>query len=71
MADDGLRALEAELGGSAPAGIARLSGPQLLTLAGAVREARRRQAAELEAAGTRALSHVPRLLRAPVRKVLG
>ncbi len=66
----GLRALEAELRATAPQAIAQLSEAHLHDLAQAVRDARRRQAAELAAAGEKALGHVPRLLRAPVRMVL-
>jgi hypothetical protein len=65
-----LRALEAELRAPAPEGLKRLSDQQLQDLAAAVQNARRRQAAELTAAGDKALGHVPRLLRAPVRRVL-
>ncbi len=65
-----MRALEAELRVCAPAAITQLSEAQLGDLASAIREARRRQAAELSAAGERAIGHVPRLLRAPVRRVL-
>jgi hypothetical protein len=70
VAGKGLRALEAELRASAPEGVKRLSEAQLHDLAAAVRDARRRQAAELTAAGEKALGHVPRLLRTPVRRVL-
>jgi hypothetical protein len=71
VADDGLRALEAQLGGRAPAGIRRLDEERLRDLADALADARHRQAAELAAAGERAFGHIPRLLRGPVRKVLG
>jgi hypothetical protein len=67
VAGKGLRALEAELRAPAPQA---LSEAQLQDLAAAIRDARRRQAAELTAAGEKALSHIPRLLRAPVRRVL-
>ena len=67
----GLAALEAELGAKPHPGLARLDGAQLDDLAEAIAGARRRQAAEIEAAGDRALSHIPRLLRGPIRKVLG
>ena len=40
-------------------------------LADSVQAARRRQAAELAAAGEQALGHVPRLLRGPIRKIVG
>jgi hypothetical protein len=71
MSNVGLKALERQLGAAAPAGLARLSSAQLEDLAGAVAEARHRQAAELQAAGDQALRHIPRLLRIAIRKVLG
>lgn len=71
MAGKALQALEAELRASAPESLGRLSDQQLQDLAQAIRDARHRQAAELTAAGDKALGHVPRLLRAPVRRVLG
>jgi ribosomal 50S subunit-associated protein YjgA (DUF615 family) len=66
-----LAALEAQLGSEPPAGLARLSEDELNDLATAIRDARRRQAAEIEAAAERALGYVPRLLRGPIRKVVG
>ena len=71
MATDGLRMLETQLGARLPKGVRGLSHEQLRDLATAVSGARRRQAAELNAAGDKALGHIPRLLRGPVRKVLG
>lgn len=71
MADNGLKALEAELGGQPPAGLARLTETQLTELATAVRDARHRQAAQLAAASDQSLQHIPRLLRLPIRKVVG
>jgi hypothetical protein len=71
VAGKALRALEVELRASAPESLKRLSDQQLQDLASAVRDARHRQAAELMAAGDKALGHVPRLLRGPVRRVLG
>jgi hypothetical protein len=71
MSDDGLHALEAELRASAPKGLRGLTEADLRDLAGAVAAARHRQAAELQAAGDQALRHIPRLLRGPIRKVLG
>jgi hypothetical protein len=71
MGEDGLRALQAELRAVPPAGLASLSNEQLNDLAAAVRDARRRQAAELQAAGDQALRHIPKLLRGPIRKVVG
>jgi hypothetical protein len=71
MPPSGLEGLEAELGDSLPAGLSALSDEQLGDLAQAVKDARRRQAAALAAAGERALEHIPRLLRGPVRRVVG
>jgi len=68
---DGLRALEEQLRAPAPAGLAHLTDQQLRDLAVTVRDARRRQAAELATAGEQALAHIPRLLRGPLRKALG
>lgn len=67
----GLSALEAQLRGPAPAGVKRLTESQLQVLAEAIRDARHRQGAELAAAGDKALALVPRILRGPVRRVLG
>jgi hypothetical protein len=67
----GLASLEAELGSAAPSGLARLDADELKDLASAVRDARRRQAAEIDAAADRALGFVPRLLRGPIRRVVG
>jgi hypothetical protein len=69
MEEDGLKALEAQLGAAAPAGIARLSTGQLRALSDAVENARHRQAAELAAASNQAVQHIPRLLRLPIRKL--
>jgi hypothetical protein len=70
-AEPGLAALEAQLGGPPPDGLMQLSDDQLRDLAQAIADARRRQAAEIEAAGEQALKHIPRLLRVPIRRVLG
>jgi hypothetical protein len=71
MAEDhGLRELQAQLRATPAAGLARLSDAQLGELARAVRDARRRQAAELEAAADQALRHIPKLLRGPIRRVM-
>lgn len=66
-----LQALEHQLGGSVPPAVAALEDAELTTLAGAVGAARRRQAAELAAAGDKALGLVPRLLRGPVKRMFG
>jgi hypothetical protein len=71
VSEDGLEALEHQLGGPVPAGLTRLAPAELSHLAGAVQAARRRQAAELHAAGEQALGLVPRLLRGPIRRVIG
>jgi hypothetical protein len=71
MTDDGLTELRRQLGGTVPDGMTRLSDAELRDLAAAVREARHRQTAALAASGERALEHVPRLLRGPIRKVVG
>jgi hypothetical protein len=71
LTGDGLRALEQELGGDVPLGLAELHSEHLQDLADAIAQARRQQAAEIAAAGDRALSHVPRLLRLAIRKVAG
>lgn len=71
MKRDRLAALEAQLGEPAPEALSGLSDAQLENLAAAVRDARHRQAAELAAAGEQAFSAVPRLLRVPIRRILG
>lgn len=69
--DAARRALEAQLGASAPEGLLALSEAELNDLAEAIQAARRRQTASLAEAGERALNRIPRLLRGPVRKVVG
>jgi len=64
-------ALTARLGTEPPAGLRKLTGAQLTDLTTAVSDARRRQGQALAAAGERALAHVPRLLRGPVRRIVG
>ncbi|MEO6859266.1 MAG: hypothetical protein ABI323_11895 [Solirubrobacteraceae bacterium] len=64
-------ALCTRLGGDAPEGLRALSAAQLKDLNKAISEARRRQGHALAAAGDRALSHVPRVLRGPIRKITG
>ena len=67
----GRDALEAQLGGRVAPGLVGVSDECLADLADAVAAARRRQAAEIAAAGDKALAHVPRLLRVAIRKVAG
>jgi hypothetical protein len=71
MSENGLSKLRAQLRAEPPAGLAQLADEDLERLADAVAAARRRQAAELEAAGEAAFRYVPRLLRGPMRKLLG
>ena len=63
--------LTAQLRGRIPPALSGVDDESLADLASAVAEARRRQAAEIAAAGDQALSHVPRLLRVAIRKVVG
>jgi hypothetical protein len=63
--------LAARLGTEPPAGLRELTGAQLTDLTTAVSDARRRQGQALAASGERALGHIPRLLRAPVRRIVG
>src|SRR5206468_11940821 len=59
----GREALEAQLGGRDLPALEGVPSERLDDLADAVAAARRRQAAEIAAAGDHALSHIPRLLR--------
>jgi hypothetical protein len=69
--DAAIQALRKQLGDAPPLGLSTLSDEQLRDLAAAIEDARHRQAAALEEAGERALARIPRLLRRPVRKVVG
>ncbi len=71
MPDDAFTALRAELGDTAPDSLRTLSDAELADLSSALADARHRQAAALAAAGDRALSHIPRLLRGPIKRVVG
>ncbi|HEY1712437.1 MAG TPA: hypothetical protein VGG07_06020 [Solirubrobacteraceae bacterium] len=71
MPQDAFTALSAQLRGSVPDGLRGLSDDELADLAAAVADARHRQAAALSEAGDRALSHIPRLLRGPIKRVVG
>jgi len=68
---DAFTALSAQLRGSTPESLRELSDSELSDLADAVADARHRQAAALGEAGDRALSHIPRLLRGPIKRVVG
>jgi hypothetical protein len=63
--------LRSELGGEVPKGLSRLADDELGELTEAIRAARHRQSQALAQAGERALGHIPRLLRVPIRRVLG
>jgi hypothetical protein len=71
MSTDRLKSLDEQLGAPAPRTLAELTDAQIRDLADLVRAARHRQAAELAASGDQALRHIPKLLRGPVRKVVG
>ena len=66
-----MKDLEAQLGSSPPAGLARLDADELADLTSAMRDARRRQAAEIDAVADRAFGFIPRLLRGPIRRIVG
>lgn len=66
-----LAALGSQLGAPPPPSLARLDDAQLSDLVEAIGEARRRQAAELAAAGEQAFRLLPRVLRGPIRRLMG
>jgi hypothetical protein len=68
---DAFTSLSAQLRGPAPAGLRELSEDELADLAAALADARHRQAAALAEAGDRALGHIPRLLRGPIKRIVG
>ena len=63
-------ALAAELQGAALPSLDALSDAELGILVRSIRDARRRQQQHLSTAFEAALTHVPLLLRGPVRKIL-
>ena len=69
--EDALLALRKQLAAAPPPAVAQLGADELRHLSEAIAAARHQQAAELAKAGEKALGHIPKLLRAPVRKVLG
>jgi hypothetical protein len=71
VAEDGRRALEAQLRAPVPDGLRTLTDDELHQLAEAITDAQLHQANALEVAGEQALRHIPRLLRGPIRKALG
>lgn len=71
MPDDAYTALVAQLGDNAPDSLRTLSDSELRDLSDALADARHRQAAALAEAGDRALGHIPRLLRGPIKRIVG
>jgi len=71
MAKNALSQLREQLGCDVPEAVSGLDDAALTDLAHAIREARHREGQALADAGERALQRVPRLLRGPIRKVVG
>jgi hypothetical protein len=71
MSTEPMRALEGQLRANPPSGLEALAPEELRDLADAIRTARRRQAQALNHAADQALGHIPRLLRGPIRKIMG
>lgn len=67
----GAQQLREELRADPPAAVAALGDEELVRLAGSIRTAREQQSAELHDAVDAAYNHLPRLIRIPVRKLLG
>ncbi|WP_439638317.1 hypothetical protein [Nevskia sp.] len=65
-----LSALQTALDRAPPAGLEALEADELARLATLLADAKRRQKAQVDAALTESLSHVPLLLRGAVRKIL-
>lgn len=65
-----LAALQTALDRAPPDGLDGLDADQLAELAKLLTEAKRKQKADVDAALTESLSHVPLLLRGAVRKIL-
>lgn len=63
--------LESELRDELPPSFAALDDADLERLAGMVRDARHEQRAALEAALEAGLRFIPRLLRGPIKRILG
>ena len=71
MSNPGLRRLASELGGSLPTDLGALQEKDVGILHKAFTDARLRQKHEMDDALSRALDHVPALMRRPIRKILG
>lgn len=63
-------ALRDAIGGEPPAEVAELDAAKQRVLAELIADSRQRQQQQLQKALENALAHLPRLLRAPVRRVL-
>lgn len=68
---DAFAELAAALSDEPPASLRDAAPAAIATLAAAVRQAHEHQEAELVAATDRAFEHIPRLLRGPVKRLLG
>ena len=71
MARSDIEVLARELGGDPPEAFNVLPKDALSALTAAMRAARARQKGQLDDALTKALEHVPAMMRLPVRKILG
>jgi hypothetical protein len=71
MARSDFELLARELGGDPPETFQALPQDALSALTAALRAARSRQKKQLDEALTKALEHVPALMRMPIRKILG
>ena len=70
LGDKHAQALAKELGGKTPPPLDALSPAEIDALAELLRRARRNQQEQLSRAFEAALSHIPALLRGPIRKIL-
>jgi hypothetical protein len=66
-----LHDLREQLRSDPPSAVVALAEEDLHHLAEAIRTARARQAAALEHAADQGFSYVPRLLRGPIRRIVG
>ena len=71
MDDSGAGQLATQLRMAPTPAVSGLPDEHQAHLATAIRGARRHQAEQLAAASEQALEHIPRLLRGPVRKIVG
>lgn len=71
MPDEALRTLHRQLGEEVPEGVRALDEDRLQDLSDAIADARHRQAEAIADAGERALGQIPRLLRGPIRRIVG